>query len=230
MSFADAKTRHTPEDLLSMPDGDRYELVDGRLVEKNIGTKSSWVASELLFRIRSFLERHPLGWVLMEVSYRCFAEDSGKLRRPDVSFLRQGKLPNEELPDGHCPVAPDLAAEVISPNDTQYEVSAKVEEYLAAGVSLVWVVNPNTRTVQVYRREQSEAKYLHESDELTGEDVLPGFSCQLRDIFPRGANAKELKHSSHEYSCLVADRERIGQEYSWQEYCLCCPGAAGSLE
>jgi len=191
MSTADLKTRHTPEDLLSMPDGSGYELVDGQLVEKNMSTKSSWVATELVFRIRSFLEKHPLGWALTEASYQCFADDPGKVRRPDVSFIGHGKLPDEELSDGHCLVVPDLAAEVISPNDTQFDVSAKVEEYLAAGVSLVWVVNPNTQTVQVYRREQSEAKYLHENDELTGEDVLPGFSCQVRNVFPPQANTKD---------------------------------------
>ena len=191
MAITDLKTRHTPDDLLSMPDGDRYELVDGQLVEKNMGTKSSWVASHLYHRIQSFLDERPLGWALTEASYQCFADDSRKVRRPDVSFIRMGKLPNEELPDGHCPVVPDLAAEVISPNDTQYEVAAKVEEYLAAGISLVWVVNPNTKTVQVYRREQSEAEYLHENDELSGEDVLPDFRCQLRDIFPPEVNAKD---------------------------------------
>jgi Uma2 family endonuclease len=185
MASADLKTHCTPDDLLTMPDGDLYELVGGQLAEKNTSTKSSWVATQLSHRIQSFLDEHPQGWVLTENSYECFPDDPGKVRRPDVSFIRYGKLPNEELTDGHCPIVPDVAAEVISPNDTHYDVLAKVEEYLGAGVSLVWIVNPNTRTVQIYRREQSEARFLHEDDELTGEDVLPDFRCQVRDIFPR---------------------------------------------
>jgi Uma2 family endonuclease len=184
MSVAEVNQVYTPEDSLVIPDGDAYELVDGRLVEKNIGMKSSWVASELLFHVRSFLATNPLGWVSAETSYQCSPDDPKKVRRPDVSFVRYGRLPEEELPDGHCPIAPDVAVEVTSPNDTYYDVIEKVETYLSAGVSLVWVVNPNTRTVFVYRKDRNTIGFLHENDELSGEDILPGFRCPVREILP----------------------------------------------
>jgi len=184
MSTAEASTYYAPEDLLAMADGDAYELVDGQLVEKNMGTKSSWVASEVMFRIRSFITIHPEGWVLAEAAYQCFPDAPSKVRRPDVSFIRFGRLPDEELPDGHCAIAPDLAVEVTSPRDTHYQVAEKIEEYLSAGVALVWIVNPNTRTVLVYRKDRDTVSFLHEDDELSGEDVLPDFRCPVRDIFP----------------------------------------------
>jgi Uma2 family endonuclease len=180
----ESKNFYTPEDLLAMANGDDYELVDGQLVEKNMGTKSSWVSTQVGHRIQSFIDLHPVGWLLTEASYQCFPDAPAKVRRPDVSFIHFGRLEDEELPDGHCPIAPDLVVEVTSPRDTHYEVAEKIEEYLSAGVSLVWIVNPHTRTVLVYRKDLDTVSFLHEADELSGEDVLPGFRCPVRDVFP----------------------------------------------
>lgn len=180
----EAKTFYTPEDLLAMADGDAYELVDGQLKGKNMGIKSSWVSTQLGHRVQSFIDSQPMGWLVSEASYQCFSDAPTKVRRPDVSFIRFGRLQDDELPEGHCPIAPDLAVEVTSPRDTHHEVAEKVEEYLSAGVALVWIVNPNTRTVLVYRKGQDTVSFLHEQDELLGEDVLPGFRCLVRDVFP----------------------------------------------
>ena len=88
----------------------------------------------------------------------------------------------EELARGHVTVAPDLAVEVVSPNDTVYELNKKVQEYLRAGVRLVWVIDPENRTLVVYRANRTLAEFKPE-DELTGEDVIPGFRCLVRDFF-----------------------------------------------
>ena len=87
-----------------------------------------------------------------------------------------------EAPSGFTDVAPDLVAEVVSPNDTAGEVQAKLEQWLQHGARLVWIVYPETRTVAAFRALDN-ARVLTESDELTGEPVLPGFSCPVRDIF-----------------------------------------------
>ena len=79
-------------------------------------------------------------------------------------------------------IAPNLAVEVVSPNDLVYEIDEKVEEYLEAGVELVWVVNPVTRTVRVHRADRPGVT-LREMDELTGDDLLPGFRCRVSDLF-----------------------------------------------
>jgi Uma2 family endonuclease len=91
-------------------------------------------------------------------------------------ILAQGK------PEKFWPGAPDLAVEVVSPNDRFDDVVEKVQEYLAAGARLVWVALPRSKSVMVYH-SNGEIKILCESDELQGEDVLPGFVCQIKQIF-----------------------------------------------
>ena len=76
-----------------------------------------------------------------------------------------------------------MAIEVVSPRDLAWEVDEKVDEYLRAGIRLVWVVFPDTKTIHVYRSDQ-EMRRLTESDQLTGEDVLPGFSYDVSELFP----------------------------------------------
>jgi Uma2 family endonuclease len=117
-----------------------------------------------------------------EASYQCFPNNPNRVRRPAVSFIRIGRLTAGEEPEGHCRIAPDLAVEVVSPNDLYSEVEEKVVEYLGAGVRLVWVINPPTRTVRVHRADGTGAD-LGALDELDGEDVLPGFHCKIEDLF-----------------------------------------------
>jgi Uma2 family endonuclease len=178
-----AKQRIPPEDLLTMPNGDGFELVNGALVERNMGWESSWIASRLSHFLTSFCDANQLGWVAgADASYQCFPDDPTKVRRPDVSFIRGDRLAADDRPEGHCRIAPDLAVEVISPNDLYSEVETKVDEYLRAGVQLVWVIDPPTRTVRVHRADGTLAD-LHEADQLSGENVLPGFRCAVRDLF-----------------------------------------------
>jgi Uma2 family endonuclease len=178
------KSDYTPEDLLTMPDGYRYELVDGILVERHMGWKAGVIASELLLRIGAFNLQHRQGWVNQggDGSYQLFP---GKrlVRKPDVSFVRFGRFPGGILPTGHALLAPDLAVEVVSPNDLFEEVAVKVEEYRRAGVRLIWVVSPQTHLVWVYRLDGSSA-VVREDGDLDGEDVLPGFRCPVVELFP----------------------------------------------
>jgi Uma2 family endonuclease len=176
-------TRYTPEDLLNIPDGKKYELVDGELVDRNMGWESSWVGGRLHYFLSAFCETNPQGWVAPgDSSYQCFPDAPEKVRRPDASFIRFERMPARQRPQGHCPVAPDAAAEVVSPNDLYTEVEEKVAEYLEAGVRLVWVINPATRMVRVHRADGTVTD-LGENDELTGEDVIPGFRCHVGDLF-----------------------------------------------
>jgi Uma2 family endonuclease len=167
-----------------MPDGDRFELVDGQLVERNMSAWSSYVAGELHGRLRDFSKTGQVGWVFPEgTSYRCFPDDADKVRKADVSFVRFDRLTVQQaMADGHLTLAPDWVAEVLSPNDLAYQVEQKVQDYLTAGVRLVWVIHPPTRTVHVHRREGT-GTILRENDELDGEDVLPGFRCRVGDLF-----------------------------------------------
>lgn len=166
-----------------MPDGDFYELVDGRLVERKMSIWSSYVAGVVSRLLDQFCRENRLGWVLPEgTSFQCFPAHPGKVRRPDTAFIRLQRLSlAQATTEGHCSVAPDLAVEVISPNDTAYEIDEKVREFLDAGVPLVWVVNPEQRTVEIHRAGGMGA-ILREKDEISGEDVIPGFRSRVGDF------------------------------------------------
>jgi len=183
MSIAPEQRAFTPDDLLALPDRNDFELVNGELVERNMSGLSSYVATEINSLVRNFVREHKLGIVLQsDCGYQCFAEDANRVRKPDGSFIRVGRITREELSQGYIRVAPDLVIEVVSPHDTKYEVDVKIEELLAAGVRLVWVLNPETGTIDVHRLDGTVGK-LHQRDELSGEDVLPGFSCSVGLLF-----------------------------------------------
>ena len=179
-----ATATFTPEDLLALPDGDLYELVDGCPVEKTMGAEASWIGGEVLAVLRNFVRDHDLGRVFpADTGYQCFSATPNLVRKPDVSFIRWGRLPGDTLPTGNVRIAPDLAVEVVSPNDTYYEVEQKVREFLKAGVRQVWVINPPTRAVRIHRPGGSLTD-LGEDQELTGADVVPGFRCRVGELFP----------------------------------------------
>ena len=108
--------------------------------------------------------------------------DPERVRAPDVGFVVLEKLPAGRLPDGFLMGGPDLAVEVLSPTDNPVEVQQKVRDYLEAGSRLVWVVAPQAKTVTVYRANSS-ARFLRDHELLDGEDVLPGLSIPLGEIF-----------------------------------------------
>ena len=171
----------TPEDLLAMPDGDRYELVDGHLLERGMGSWAGFVAGQLFLLIGQHKLGKSLGLLLnSDVSYQCFP--GNRVCKPALSFILSDRLPGNRVPEGHIRIAPDLAVEVLSPTDIQYEVDRKVAEYLAAGVQLVWVINPETRIVILYRVDGS-INGVREAGELDGENAVPGFRCRVADLF-----------------------------------------------
>ncbi len=178
-----AQTKYTPEALLAMPDGDLYELVDGDLVERQMGFRSSYVGGELFWLLKTHCRQHQLGWVLpSDAGYQCFPDDPGKVRKPDISFIQAARLAAEDAPEGWARIAPDLAVEVVSPNDVFSAMSIKVHEYLAAGVRLVWVIDTVTKMVYVYHHDR-RGEILTQNDELSGGDVVEGFQCRVADLF-----------------------------------------------
>ena len=114
---------------------------------------------------------------------QCFPDEPRKVRKPDVSFVKRERFSLEHLHEGFLSIAPDLAVEVVSTRDEVGELNEKVEEYLAAGIPLVWVIDPETEIVIIHRGDGSVAK-LRKNDELNGENIIPGFTCKVADLFP----------------------------------------------
>jgi Uma2 family endonuclease len=170
----------TADDFAAMPDTKGFELVDGELVELSMSVDSSFTAGEVLAIGRAYCHSRNLGiWLPPDTGIRCFADDPDRIRKPDACFIRRERF-TPELRQVFLPVAPDLVVEVVSPTDRHYEVDAKVEEYLAAGVSIVWVINPASRIARVHRSGAFTGVY--ENDELEAEPVIPGFRCRLGDV------------------------------------------------
>jgi Uma2 family endonuclease len=178
---------YTPDDLLTMPDGDRYELVDGQLVEGDMSGLACWVMLALSVELGAHVKRNKLGAMFSsEAQYRCFAEDPNRIRKPDLSFIHRSRF-SSDLMSGFIPIAPDFVVEVVSQHDTYYEVEIKVGEYLRAGVRLVWVVIPVTKTVKVYR-PGAPMYEVAEGAEITGDEVLPEFRIAVTEFFEEPAS------------------------------------------
>ena len=175
----------TADDLYRLPDDGyhRYELAKGVLVTvAPPGFGHGGTAAELAYRLRGTVERLALGGqVVVEAGFK-LQRNPDTVRAPDVAYVTAERLPPPEQRPGYFEGAPDLAVGIVSPNDTAAGVLEKVQEYLAAGARLVWVIESRTRTATVYRPDGT-AQVLHESDTLSGEDVITGFAMAVRDLF-----------------------------------------------
>jgi Uma2 family endonuclease len=109
-----------------------------------------------------------------------FPDRPRRIPRADSGFISRDRLPSPER--GYLHVVPEILVEVVSPHDTVEELDAKVREYLGVGAELVWVAKPDSRSVEVYRRDGTRA-YLSQDDELTGEHVLPEFRVPVSQLF-----------------------------------------------
>jgi Uma2 family endonuclease len=176
----------TAEELLRLPDdGLRHELVRGEL---RTMAPTGWGHGRRTIKVAvsldQYVEAEGLGEVVTgEPGFR-LTTDPDTVRAPDVAFVRRDRLPPGGSLPGYFPGAPDLAVEVISPNDLYTEVDEKVAEWLEHGTQLVFVVNPRRRTVAVHRPGQP-VRILGSDDTLDGEDVVPGWSLAVRDLFDR---------------------------------------------
>ena len=172
--------RATEDDLRAIPDdGWKRELVDGEIVVSPAGFRHGVVSVRLSARLLAFVEAQDLGYVVE--SSTGFRLPGGNVRAPDVSFISNGRFEGGRIPEGFADGAPDLAVEVLSPDDQPRAVLDKVGEYLQAGVRLVWVIDPVAARAAVYR-SPTDARELKAGDSLDGEDVLPGFRCGLAEL------------------------------------------------
>ena len=179
----------TADEFAASPYAETHELIRGELFPiMPAGALHGVVANRLSAYLSMYVIENDLGEVMA-------AETGFKLENQstvgaDIAFVSKENLAKFGLPDSFFPTAPDLAVEVISPSNTSEEISTKIEDYLASGSQLVWVVYPKRKVVVVYRANDT-VSFLHETDELDGEDVIPGFRCPLGKIFGNLPQIKE---------------------------------------
>lgn len=184
------KRLYTIDDLADLPNrvGNRdvsYELHDGELIEMSPASDMhSWLAAELTRLLGNYGREHKLGYAFVEGGY--YPEgDRHNLYGPDVAFVRRERL-SFPLRGTFSGFMPDLAVEVKSPSNTRREMRDKAAFYLTNGAKLVWIVLPSDETAEVWRLSADGAfssEIIASDGALDGEDVLPGFSLELRRLF-----------------------------------------------
>lgn len=185
MSNTATKTILSAEEFAKLPnpvDGSKQELVRGEVV--TMPPPGFWhgvVQLNVATLLKVFASQHKLGRVTVESGV---VTDTGPdtVRGPDVSFWSFERLPADHVPVVYANVAPDLCVEVKSPSNTPARTTKKVGEYFACGSRMVWVVDPEERTVTIYRKP-GDGRVLWEDATIPGEDVLPGFTCPVAEFF-----------------------------------------------
>lgn len=171
------------EESLLAPEGRYCELVDGTLVEKGMGFFESRLASILYAILESWLAHHNIGFAMADGAMTRLQQ--GLVRIPDACFFRWDRVGSPDVPqDPICGIVPNLAVEVVSRTNTRAEIDRKRREYFEAGVELVWIVYPETITVEVWTTPR-DCHIANLDDTLDGGSVLPGFSVSIRDWFQR---------------------------------------------
>jgi len=157
------------------------ELVDGVLVEKTMGSYESAVAAAMIYFLKAYLRRRRLGVVLGEAGLLRILPQ--QVRIPDVAFLSWKRLGTRRWTrQPIVPAAPDLAVEVLSKGNTKAEMKRKLRDYFAAGVRLVWFIDPRARTAKCYVGPE-QCQVVDEDGSLSGGEVLPGFQLGLHELF-----------------------------------------------
>jgi Uma2 family endonuclease len=162
----------------------RLELIHGEIVEKMPTEEHGVITLRVGSRILAFVDTNDLGRVGVEIRHRV-PKDHENSRLPDVSFTRKERL----LPlvkKGSVQQMPDLAVEVKSPDDSEADLLKKADYYLRNGTRLVWLMLPDSKSVQAYTMDEGgnlQIQTFGVDDSLEGGDVLPGFILPVKDIF-----------------------------------------------
>jgi Uma2 family endonuclease len=174
----------TVEDVVRLVDGDNkrvVELVNGTLVEKPVGLRESIIAGIVLTLLNDTVRPNRLGLVSGEAGMIRML--MGNVRMPDVAFFRREDLPGGKLPSEPAPqLAPAIAVEVLSESNTDEEMRIKVREYFQSGVRIVWMLDPDTRTLRVYDAPD-RFHQLTAGDTIDAGELLPGFAVKVGELF-----------------------------------------------
>jgi Uma2 family endonuclease len=174
----------TIRDLAEMPDGERFELAGGELVERTLNPESTFVAGKIYRHLDQYTDTHP-DWIALTdgAGFRLGDDEEPTLRKPDAALVRRSRLAGGRFPVPCFEGAPELAVEVVSPSDVIVDLESKIAEYFAAGAALVWVAKPFSRRIVVHRPDGSETS-LGPDEQLTAEPLLPDFRMTVADVFP----------------------------------------------
>ena len=180
-------------EVLEIPDdgkGPLFEIVDGRRRDKPMSMLAQWVGAQIVTDINIHLRKIQVGgFAVTETFIACFDWAPDTQRRPDVAYWHREQYPDGLPPRGVARQTPAWCVEVVSPGDHAEELQEKIEEYFRAGVELVWVVNPSTRTIQT-QQPDGTAHVYRAAEAITAMPVLPDFSAAVGDFFPAARDVR----------------------------------------
>ena len=175
----------TAEEFYELPeptDGTKLELVKGEVIAMpGPGLEHGEIQGNVYFQIKVFLKTKKIGRVFVD-SGVITERDEDTTRGPDISYYSKERLPLEKRVVKYNELPPDLCVEVVSPSNTKKELRDKIQEYFAVGVRMVWLVDPEDRSVTVLTSPK-KGSTLYDDSELDGDEVLPGFICKVSEIF-----------------------------------------------
>jgi Uma2 family endonuclease len=179
----------TDEELMALSgDGIKVELVDGEPQMSQSTFIHGIIEARMAAALTEQVAARGLGYVCG--SSTAFWMKKGNTRAPDVSFIAKQRLRGKPLPRKYMKGAPDLVVEIVSPNDVLIELVIKMREYFESGAQLAWVINPEDQTVVVYHSAQPDY-ILKSGDSLDGEEIIPGFSMPVAEVFAGLAREKK---------------------------------------
>lgn len=168
--------------VYASPEG-KAELVRGELrVSPPAGGPHAVVSSNVVALLVAYVKQHGLGRVFPDGTGFELVPLPRTVRVPDASFVRADRLPARGVAAGLLKMIPDLAVEILSPSETASDLEEKLSDYRACGTPLIWVIDPDRRTVMVVAAN-APLQWLHEPDTLEGGSVIPEFSCAVSELF-----------------------------------------------
>lgn len=182
--MADTAPLVTAEELEKFPEDDyRYELVEGRVIRMSpAGLTHGTIVAQILVLVQPHVRERKLGLVMTEVGFK-LKSNPDTVRAPDVAFILRDRIPANRR--GFYNGPPDLAVEVLSPDDTPVDMRKKVAEYLACGVPLVVVVDTDEKSATVWRPSEEPVR-LTRDEVLDLSEIVNGFSCRVCQLFEAG--------------------------------------------
>ncbi len=186
LKTVDTERTYTSDEFENLPEFDeRYELIDGRLVKKSVANyEHGWIARRLMLSVSFFDPKEKLGAMVFDTTFKIAP---GFMPVPDLGYIIASRIVARIQKS--YPGRPDIAVEVFSPHDLdsknrQGEAREKIRKYQAAGVSIVWAINPDNKTIEVYHPDpNTPMQTFRLGDELTGEEVISGFKLKVSDLF-----------------------------------------------
>jgi Uma2 family endonuclease len=174
----------TAEELMRISSNGRYELIEGVIYEMSpTGEEHGFIAWKIIQKVGAFVEKNKSGIVTSSETGYKLSSNPDTVRAPDGAFKS-----NERLAEGggvvkdYSAIMPELVIEVNSPSDSYTKIAGKVQDWLRAGVKMVWVIEPSDKTVAVYD-ETGKCVILSENDYLDGGKILDNFKCKVGEIF-----------------------------------------------